>query len=734
MQAIGLAKMSSNGILGSTMRLRESLRLKRFLRLYLGSLACLVLAGCGTLPQLPERRQTARDPLAQHVEYLSSPTLKGRGTHTAGARRARRYIEQIFQECGLRPWAKEPGFEVSYGLGKNVVGILPGSDPDLAQEIILLSAHYDHLGKDQKGRICPGAADNASGVAVLLEAARKLAHVEPRPRRTIAFAAFDAEERMLLGSFAFACRADVEAARIVGMVNVDMLGRDFLDAVTNTIFVAGTEGRSGLQQRVLSFGAEAGIRILPLGSDLIGPRSDHVAFESRGIPCLFFSCGTFRDYHKPTDTADKINYSDLARSAVAINRSLLELANGEAQPPATGSGCERSELESICQVVADLGRAPGKAGIKERDFEKLRQLQAKIDQLLSTGGYDRNVREQLIIEASGSLLPYLLPFGEGEAQDNQSWKEFLPYLEHLYLNFHQELLAGQKQLVGELVTHPPNLFRGFPPFKYEVFDIVPEEISVREAAPGVMALHALANQVILETHTRTRIWPIKAFGFSLSGTFEPLDGEGSIDELTDLCLLRLRPHATNHLHVGSMRKVLKAVQGVEPQGGYAEWLGERLKKSGQGQETDWVLACLLSANPHVMREAIGAASGLKEPRIAEAARGLVTNRSVRADSRVNAMYLVTKQPEKATLEALASVLNDSSPVHKREFMPQLCAGYPLTNSMSLRTVRPFLEKLESELAKTIGETALEHLKRLTKKDFGSDSKKWKAWIARSKYS
>ena len=129
--------------------------------------------------------------------------------------------------------------------------------------MVLLSAHYDHLGKDRQGRICPGAADNASGVAVLLEAARRFAAAEHRPRRTVAFAALDAEEQLLLGSFAFSCRTDVTTAKIVAVVNMDMLGRDFFDVISNTVFLAGTELYPSLQTQVRRFGTNDGIRVLP---------------------------------------------------------------------------------------------------------------------------------------------------------------------------------------------------------------------------------------------------------------------------------------------------------------------------------------------------------------------------------------------------------------------------------------------------------------------------------------
>ena len=346
--------------------------------------------------------------LIAHVRFLSQPDLKGRKPHSAGSRRARRYLEDRFQACGLLPWPKQKNYELSFGLGKNVVGILPGSDTNFSGDIVLLSAHYDHLGKDAKGNIYPGAADNASGVAVLLEAVRQLSRVEHRPKRAIAFAAFDAEEEMMLGSFAFCCQPDVERANIVAVLNVDTLGRDFLGVMRNTLFVAGTEGHPALQAQVRGFGTEAGLRVLPLGSDLVGPRSDHVPFEARDALCFFFTCGTFTGYHTPSDTAEELNYTNLKRSAEIILKTLEALANQDQRSSVGSPGCDPEELRSIQTVVSEVCGSPERAGINARDLQALRQLSASIQTRLNTGTYDRTAREEILLEAASHLMPYAM--------------------------------------------------------------------------------------------------------------------------------------------------------------------------------------------------------------------------------------------------------------------------------------------------------------------------------------
>ena len=261
-------------------------------------------------------------------------------------------------------------------------------------------------------------------------------------KERIAFATFDAEEAMLLGSFAFSCRTDVVAAKIVAVVNVDMLGRDFLDAITNTLFLAGTEHFPALQSQLRNLGSAAGIRLLPLGSDLIGRRSDHVAFESRDILCLFFSCGTFKDYHQPGDTAEKLNYTNLDQSTHVILQTVEALANADAHSLPVGFGCDLEELQSVQIVVSELCRDPLKAGIKTNDINALLSLKSRVKALLAKGSYNPKTREDLILEVARSLGRYFLPFGdEGpNTEKGTSWSTVMPYLEHIYLNYRRELM------------------------------------------------------------------------------------------------------------------------------------------------------------------------------------------------------------------------------------------------------------------------------------------------------
>src|SRR5262249_36264463 len=161
--------------------------------------------------------------------------------------RAARYIAQAFERAGLKPAFGNSFFqpipsklddgtnpEGSF-LGRNVAGIVPGSDPKLKDEWVLLSAHFDHLGVSN-GKLYPGADANASGVAMLLEVAERFAQQKARPRRTLVFVAFDLEEVGLLGSTHFATHTPLPFRGLKAVLTSDMLGRSMGNVMDEYVF------------------------------------------------------------------------------------------------------------------------------------------------------------------------------------------------------------------------------------------------------------------------------------------------------------------------------------------------------------------------------------------------------------------------------------------------------------------------------------------------------------------
>lgn len=236
----------------------------------------------------------------------------------------------------------------------NVVGILPGTDPARAGEAIVIGAHYDHLGH-VGGAIHPGADDNASGTAVALGLARAFAGAGGAPR-TLVFALFGAEELGLLGSRHYVAEPSVPLARTVAMLNFDMVGRMRDDR----IHVGGVDSGTTLRGLVADAARAEGLNLAAHG----GPwaPSDHLRFYTAGAPVLFFHTGRHDDYHRPSDTADKLNGSGLARIA-AMAMGLVERLAGEPRPqyvslPPPARGRAADPAAAFFGVVAD-GRAGG---------------------------------------------------------------------------------------------------------------------------------------------------------------------------------------------------------------------------------------------------------------------------------------------------------------------------------------------------------------------------------------
>ncbi len=256
----------------------------------------------------------------------------------------------------------------------NVIGILPGSDPKLKNETIVIGAHYDHLGRGGEGSLAPregdihhGADDNASGVAGLIELARMLTSQNPKPRRTIVFIAFSGEEEGLLGSNYYVNHPVVPLQNTVAMINMDMIGRlkekklivggvgtaqewrSMIDADNSmqsmTVSLNSTISASATLSSnfpiVVGANGQPVVTLDPakqfdltLNEDGYGP-SDHSSFYAKQVPVLFFWTGNHEDYHKPSDTADKINYEGEVRVVSFVASVIRDVDRSDKRPTYT---------------------------------------------------------------------------------------------------------------------------------------------------------------------------------------------------------------------------------------------------------------------------------------------------------------------------------------------------------------------------------------------------------------
>jgi hypothetical protein len=328
------------------------------------ALSLLALAACQSSPATSATgRDTRATPdtvaIRRDVEHLASNALEGRGTGTAGNDSAAAYIARRFEllrlatlpngcegsngvlqpRCErkyLQPFVARSAAAAHAGLpselpSQNVVALLRGSDPALANEYVVIGAHFDHLGRSGASALDPdsaeairnGADDNASGTSTVMELARLLSR--HAPRRSVVFVTFSGEELGLLGSQWFVEHAPVPTDAMVAMLNFDMVGR----LRNDKLIVYGVETATEMRRVVDSAAAGTGLDVRGVG-DGFGP-SDHSSFYAKGIPVLHFFTDLHEDYHRATDDADKVSAAGIGRVAAMAERVVRAIADRDAR-------------------------------------------------------------------------------------------------------------------------------------------------------------------------------------------------------------------------------------------------------------------------------------------------------------------------------------------------------------------------------------------------------------------
>jgi aminopeptidase N len=313
------------------------------------------------------------------VQLLSAPGMDGRGPGRAGLDHARDDIAATYRKIGLTPGGDAGAFLLSFtpaavdirgefrlpeGMewGKigmaDVVGVLPGSMPDAP--CVVISAHYDHLGRSADGSVFPGADDNASGIAVLLELAAQM-HGEGPFRNTVVFAAFSGEEEGTLGAKRYLAHAACLPERTLAVLNLDTVGR----MEGKKLFVLGTATALEFPEIVKGVNIGAGLELVtPEASPF---SSDQVPFYEKGIPALHLFTGPNADYHRITDTPDKLNYRGLVAVLDFARETAIFLAEREdrltfvpagagKQAPIVSAGPPR---RTSMGTIPDFGRESG---------------------------------------------------------------------------------------------------------------------------------------------------------------------------------------------------------------------------------------------------------------------------------------------------------------------------------------------------------------------------------------
>ncbi|MFZ1702618.1 MAG: M28 family peptidase [Pyrinomonadaceae bacterium] len=343
--------------------------------------------------------------LRKHITYLASDKLEGRRTGTPGATYAAGYIANQFAKLKLRPGATgkngKAGYLQQFGytpsaLNKadetpktekprtayNVIGILEGRDKALRGEAIVVGAHYDHLGRGGQGSLVAnsteihhGADDNASGTAAIIELARQFS-LAKNNKRTIIFIAFSGEEEGLFGSKYYANNPVFPIEKTVAMFNLDMVGRLHDNKLTIGGIGSASEWKELVEKHNINQAAiipnsntggmtyiktdvpPLNIFNLTLNEDGVGP-SDHASFYLKQMPVLFFFTGTHLDYHKPSDTADKINYEGEENVIAYIAALVKEVDQNPVRP--TYTVAKSSGTGGRVSVSVSLGTIPSYA-------------------------------------------------------------------------------------------------------------------------------------------------------------------------------------------------------------------------------------------------------------------------------------------------------------------------------------------------------------------------------------
>ena len=311
------------------------------------------VAGGTALPamQLEERQALAELPpvfsqsrLMEHVELLASSEWQGRGVGTVGLEEAARYLVEQFEQAGLEPggdngtWFQRftmlEGPDGSPVDVANVIGVLRGARDDWKDQAVLVSAHYDHLGlgwpdvhAGDEGKVHHGADDNASGVAVLIELAKAMAEGEA-PQRSVVFVGFTGEEAGRAGSEHYVANPiPVSLPGIRAVVNIDTVGRLGDGAVS--ILGTGTADEWQHIFRGASFVTGVDSRNIPESAEA----SDQMSFIGKGVPGVQIFTQAHGDYHRPSDTADKIDGAGLVKVATLVKEAVVYL--GEREEPLT---------------------------------------------------------------------------------------------------------------------------------------------------------------------------------------------------------------------------------------------------------------------------------------------------------------------------------------------------------------------------------------------------------------
>ncbi len=405
---------------------------------------CFVLCGNRLSAQFMQGRADGLEKdLQKHVQFITSDSLMGRSAGSEGELAVANYIYDQLVEAGVTMLTPRDGedFYIAGSIAqgqspeaakdtihsRNIIGIVQGYHPQLKNEYIVIGAHMDHLGVNkitidgkEMLQIYPGADDNASGVAALLELAREINANRFMFKRSVIFAFFGAEEVGMAGSWYFLSRSFSEVQNIVMMINLDMIGRSGVDN--------GLQIFTGVQTPAL----KNIVNELSLRPASIQPKlaytdyfpSDHRLFAEKGIPIALFTTGTHRDYHTPYDLEQDIDYNQMekiAEFAFALAQGVSNLDERLKTIIAGNNGEVLENRNYYTQNEVDK-RATFMHGTEETFLEKWVYPYIKYPNSAIGAGEEGRVIVEFIIEPDGKVSEVVVAKGVNEEIDAEAAK------------------------------------------------------------------------------------------------------------------------------------------------------------------------------------------------------------------------------------------------------------------------------------------------------------------------
>ncbi len=318
--------------------------------------------------------------LRARIGFLASDALEGRESGKRGGHLAAEFFAKQWRDLGLKPLGEDGSYLLPFSLGElefwNTAGLLPGTDPALADQILVVGGHHDHCGIGGPGALGPkvliynGADDNASGSSGVAELAEWFA-AHPL-RHPILFMTFSAEERGLLGSENFVKHGPIPTDHMLAMLNFDMIGR-----AHGKLFLGGMGTAAEFHPLFDPLVAQSGFQT-EIGDRGEAP-SDNSSFYRAGVPSVFLFTGIHSDYHLPTDDADKIDYDGEVR-VLDLARQMLQALDREDGPltfqkrdgmalPAEFNQRMFLHMQEAQESIAAFRKGRGKMGIRIQENE-----------------------------------------------------------------------------------------------------------------------------------------------------------------------------------------------------------------------------------------------------------------------------------------------------------------------------------------------------------------------------